>query len=297
MFHFKNTISHLAAIAAGAVTFKVLKDNGADDVVMIAGTGLVAGVTDTAVYTGLSLLETQGETSVAQLIINTTEDDNESDMNPEIEEEHVLTIAEAFEYFEDELEQAAMSEEIFEKLKSMISEESFDENAVPLIQLALQDMYDYEAFNNNDAILNRAHQLYINLGLIIEEEPLDKEETTGEEIHQEDHSDEEVHHDEVPVEESEHHEDTSKQFAEEFVKAAEGGDDQVQQILQEMDGETFGGQIPEGTIEGSVLDFARGEIPLYLKIKPREISVDKTVKKIRTSRHVLNGSSNKYKEP
>ena len=261
----KSAISHIAAIAVGATTFKVLKDNGADEVVLIAGTGLAAGVTDTAVYAGLNLLDTKKETPTPQPIIDTSSNDEDDDLEvpPENEDEQGgITMADAFEYFETDLEQAAGSEEIFNKLKLMVSDEGFDENAAPIIMLALQDMYDYEAFNNVEGIINRAKQLYINLGLIIEEESSDEELILdGEPVNEEPVADEESHEQDTPAIEPEpelkQQAESSEKFAENFVNAAEGGGDDIQKLLDEMDG----GKISGGTIDGSVLDFARGDMP------------------------------------
>ena len=278
----KNIVPHIAAIAVGATTFKVLNDNDAPEEVLIAGTGLAAGLTDTAVTIGMNMLNTKNKKK--EIPENPNEDKTYTDIPDGQAEENTMTLADALEYFEEELQEAAGLDSNYEQLLAMVNCENPEVHVLNMVQMALQDMFDYDAFQNYEGATNRARVLYIDLGIIDPtEDSEDDEDPDGEP----DSSDEDIPQGE-PAEDAEPHEepaednepekepdgdntpqdqpeappaeesDNSEQFAQDFVQAAEQGDDQVQQLLHEMDGDDYGSQA-SGGIEGSVLDFARGE--------------------------------------
>lgn len=277
----KDIIPHVAAIAVGAITFKTLNDNDAPEEILIAGTGLAAGLTDTAVTIGMNMLDNKskkGEGSENSGNETYTDiPDGEAEEN-----ENTMTLADALEYFEEELQEAAGLDSNYEQLLAMVNCENPEGHVLNMVQMALQDMFDYDAFQNYEGATNRARVLYIDLGIVDPTEDSEDEDegepdaSEGDDPQDEPAEDGEPHEepaeDDKPKEEpsadgepQDHPEPlpgeeggSSEQFAQDFVQAAEQGDDQVQQLLHEMDGESYGSQA-SGGINGSVLDFARGE--------------------------------------
>lgn len=281
----KNIIPHVTAIAVGAITFKTLNDNDAPEEILIAGTGLAAGLTDTAITIGMNMLDNKSKKGEGSENSGNETYTDIPDGKAE-ENENTMTLADALEYFEEELQEAAGLDSNYEQLLAMVNCENPEVHVLNIVQMALQDMFDCDAFQNYEGAINRARILYIDLGIVDPtEDPEDENdvEPDGEP----DASDEDAPQDE-PVEDGEPHEelaeddkpkeepssddkpqdhpeplpeeegDGSEQFSQDFVQAAEQGDDQVQQLLHEMDGESYGSQA-SGGINGSVLDFARGE--------------------------------------
>ena len=277
----KNIIPHVTAIAVGAITFKTLNDNDAPEEILIAGTGLAAGLTDTAITIGMNMLDNKSKKGEGSENSGNETYTDIPDGKAE-ENENTMTLADALEYFEEELQEAAGLDSNYEQLLAMVNCENPEVHVLNIVQMALQDMFDCDAFQNYEGATNRARILYIDLGIVDPtEDPEDEDDVEP------DASDEDAPQNE-PVEDGEPHEepaeddkpkeepssddkpqdhpeplpeeegDGSEQFSQDFVQAAEQGDDQVQQLLHEMDGESYGSQA-SGGINGSVLDFARGE--------------------------------------
>lgn len=280
----KNIVPHIAAIAVGATTFKVLNDNDAPEEILITGTGLAAGLTDTAVTIGMNMLDTKNKKE--EIPENPDEDKTYTDIPDGQAEENTMTLADALEYFEEELQEAAGLDSNYEQLLAMVNCENPEVHVLNMVQMALQDMFDYDAFQNYEGATNRARVLYIDLGIVdptedsedendgepdgepdasdgdtLQDEPSEDGEPQEEPVEdnepEEEPSDDGEHQDQPEVPHAEESEN-SEQFAQDFVQAAEQGDDQVQQLLHEMDGDDYGSQA-SGGIEGSVLDFVRGE--------------------------------------
>lgn len=280
----KNIVPHIAAIAVGATTFKVLNDNDAPEEVLIAGTGLAAGLTDTAVTIGMNMLNTKNKKK--EIPENPNEGKTYTDIPDGQAEENTMTLADALEYFEEELQEAAGLDSNYEQLLAMVNCENPEVHVLNMVQIALQDMFDYDAFQNYEGATNRARVLYIDLGIVDptkdsededDEDPDGEPDSSDEDIPQGESAEDAEPHEE-PAEDNEPEEepdgdnmtqdqpeappaeesDNSERFAQDFVQAAEQGDDQVQQLLHEMDGDDYGSHASSG-IEGSVLDFARGE--------------------------------------
>lgn len=249
----KNTIPHIAGIVAGMATFKVLNDNGVNEPTLIIGTGVAAGITDTVVTIGINSIGQEKPVpnqEMPKMDVPIMDDLNDEEEDETKEENNKVSIADAIEYFEEELQEASGSEETYNKLLDIINNDEPESPAISIIILAFQDMYDFEAFGNTDEIINRAKQLFFNLGLISDPDAQDEEEVHEDEDVQK--GDEKHVKDSAQAQDSQSSSDTdeSEKFAGDFVEAAEEGDEKLKELMDSLDH-------PKDTIPGSVLEFAQ----------------------------------------